>query len=124
MQNQSSILSKIEQSTSSHLHSKSDFRSASSIISGMLDPMTSEQMAHNLIIEKLKGLMKTSAVKDLKQICHASDQGKATSVEFKNSMKRLGLLSKEVDRLVEVMVCNEEGLVDLEKLNARILKLE
>lgn len=94
------------------------------MISGIVDPLTSEQMTHNLIIEKLKGLMKTSAIKDLRQICSCSDEGKTSSVEFKNSIKRLGLQPKEVDRLIEVMVCNEEGLVDLQKLNSRIQKLE
>lgn len=77
-----------------------------------------------MVLEKLRILLKTMGVQDIKQVFLPIDQSKITSVEFKNVMRKIGLNTREVDRLSEILVCNNEGLIDLDKLNARIHKIE
>lgn len=63
-------------------------------------------------------------ITNIKDVCSCSSNGKTTSLEFKNSLKKLGVNSKEVDRLMEILVYNEEGMIDLNLLQSRLNKLE
>lgn len=77
-----------------------------------------------MIFEKLRTLLKTINITDIKQICGVNDQGKITSIEFRNKMRRIGLNPKEIDRIMEVLVVNKKGIVDLNKLNQKIQEIE
>ena len=37
------------------------------------------------------------------------EEGKTNSIEFKNTLKKLGINSKEIDILLEMVVFNDEG---------------
>jgi len=39
-------------------------------------------------------------------------------------MKRLGINSKDIDRLMEVLVYNEEGMIDLNLLENKLKRME
>lgn len=102
--------------------SRGELRS-SSLLSRMLDPITQSQMSSNMTMEKLRRNLKTMNIINIKDICGFNEEGKTSSVEFKNALKKMGINSKEIDRLMELLVYNEEGMIDLNILHNKLQRI-
>ena len=79
----------------------------------------------NIIIEKLRRNLKTKGIEKLSDLFPDNLNAETINIiEFKNAMKRVGISAKEIDRIMEVLVINGDGLLDLSILNKKLLKLE
>jgi hypothetical protein len=75
-----------------------------------------------MILDKLRRNLKARNLKVL-ELCGGSE-GKTNCIEFKNALKKIGVLSKEVDRILEMVVVNKEGLIDLKAFSNKIQRME
>lgn len=82
-------------------------------------------MQSHLVIEKLRRNLKAKGFEKLTELFPDSEGSNTTNIiEFKNVLKKVGINTKEVDRLMEILVVSGNGFLDLEVLNKKLLKLE
>lgn len=88
----------------------------SSSSSYLLDPLTNSIISNNMIIDKLRRNLKTRNM-TIQDLCGQGDgddpKGFANIIEFKNCLRRIGVNSREVDMILEMVVMNKEGMIDL-----------
>ncbi|CDW87512.1 ef hand family protein [Stylonychia lemnae] len=113
LQNQNQLYSKLQQSPDQIKNSQASHElRAATFFSNMIDPVTQQKISNDLTLDRLRKNLQAMGVTNLKELCQANANGKTSSIEFKNSMKRLNINSKDIDRLMEVLVIDEE-LIDL-----------
>lgn len=65
-----------------------------------------------MILDKLRRILK---IKNISVADLCSGYEKITNViEFKNILRKVGVTSKDTDRIMEMVVLNKDGMVDLE----------
>jgi hypothetical protein len=78
-----------------------------------------------MVIEKLRRNLKAKGIERLSELFPDSQNGETTNlIEFKNAMKKVGINTKDCDRIMEILAINSEGLLDLSVLNKKLSKLE
>mmetsp|Transcript_32139 Transcript_32139/g.31458 ORF Transcript_32139/g.31458 Transcript_32139/m.31458 type:complete len:141 (+) Transcript_32139:784-1206(+) len=92
----------------------------------MLDPLTNTIITNNMIIEKLLRNLKTRNM-TIFDLCRAEEDEKskfANIIEFKNSLRKIGVNSREMDRILDMVVVNRDGLVDLDMFSKKLHRIE
>ncbi len=81
----------------------------------LLDPLTNSIISNNMIIDKLLRNFKTRnlTIEDLCRSASGETPRFANIVEFKNSLRKIGVNSRECDHILEMVVLNKEGFIDL-----------
>lgn len=63
-----------------------------------------------MLIDKLRRLLRSRSINILEL---SGVNGKTNSIELRNALKKLGVSSREIDMILEMLVYNGDGMIDL-----------